>query len=157
MLDIVGEQEGLQFMKRLAAQDLYLREGKSLLTQLLAAGEFAILINNYVDVATKVKDSGAAIDWLPARNPIPASTHLVGIHARSLHPNAARLFVDFLLSKNGQMLLAGNLGKFPAHPAVESNLRRKVGGFKLYPLNPSMMSGFDRVSKLYETIFLKQR
>ena len=40
MLEIMGEQEGLAFMKKLAAKDLYMRENKNLLTQLLAAGEF---------------------------------------------------------------------------------------------------------------------
>ena len=59
MMEIMGENEGLNFMKRLAAKDLYMRENKSLLTQLLAAGEFSILANTYVDTAVEYMRSGA--------------------------------------------------------------------------------------------------
>ena len=55
MLEIMGEQEGLAFMKKLAAKDLYMRENKNLLTQLLAAGEFPILANTYLDTYMRIQ------------------------------------------------------------------------------------------------------
>jgi iron(III) transport system substrate-binding protein len=55
MLEIMGEAEGLVFMKKLAAKDLYMRENKNLLTQLLAAGEFPVLANTYLETFAKIQ------------------------------------------------------------------------------------------------------
>ncbi|HVO93765.1 MAG TPA: extracellular solute-binding protein, partial [Terriglobales bacterium] len=131
MLEIMGEAEGLAFMKKLAAKDLYMRENKNLLTQLLAAGEFPVLANTYLETFAKIQKAGAPIEWVPGRNPIPASTHLLGIYAYARHPNAAKLFVDFLLSREGQSLTANVIGTYPANPDVESELRKKTAGYRL--------------------------
>ena len=155
MLEIMGEQEGIGFMKKLAAKDLYMRENKNLLTQLLAAGEFPVLANTYLESFVKIQKAGAPIEWVPGRNPIPASTHLLGIYAHARHPNAAKLFVDFLLSKEGQTLAANVIGSYPANPAVESDLRKKTGGYRIHPVNPKMMSRFDEINKQYMEIFWK--
>ncbi|HLN86757.1 MAG TPA: extracellular solute-binding protein, partial [Candidatus Limnocylindrales bacterium] len=142
MLEIMGDAEGIAFMKKLAAKDLYMRENKNLLTQLLAAGEFPVLANTYLETFSKIQKSGAPIEWVPGRNPIPASTHLLGIYAHARHPNAAKLFVDFLLSREGQSLTANVIGSYPANPEVESELRKKTAGYRLHPVNPKMMSRF---------------
>jgi iron(III) transport system substrate-binding protein len=155
MLEIMGEAEGIAFMKKLAAKDLYMRENKNLLTQLLAAGEFPVLANTYLETFAKIQKAGAPIEWVPGRNPIPASTHLLGIYAHARHPNAAKLFVDFLLSREGQTLTANVIGSFPANPDVESELRRKTAGYRLHPVNPKMMSRFDEINKQYMAIFWK--
>jgi len=155
MLEIMGEAEGLAFMKKLAAKDLYMRENKNLLTQLLAAGEFPVLANTYLETFAKIQKAGAPIEWVPGRNPIPASTHLLGIYAHARHPNTAKLFVDFLLSRDGQSLTANVIGSYPANPEVESDLRKKTAGYRLHPVNPKMMSRFDEVNKQYMEIFWK--
>jgi iron(III) transport system substrate-binding protein len=155
MLEIMGEAEGLAFMKKLAAKDLYMRENKNLLTQLLAAGEFPVLANTYLETFAKIQKTGAPIEWVPGRNPIPASTHLLGIYAHARHPNAAKLFVDFLLSSEGQSLTANVIGTYPANPDVESELRKKTAGYRLHPVNPKMMSRFDEINKQYMEIFWK--
>jgi iron(III) transport system substrate-binding protein len=155
MLEIMGEAEGIAFMKKLAAKDLYMRENKNLLTQLLAAGEFPVLANTYLETFAKIQKAGAPIEWVAGRNPIPASTHLLGIYAHARHPNAAKLFVDFLLSREGQTLTANVIGSYPANPDVESELRRKTAGYHLHPVNPKMMSRFDETNKQYMEIFWK--
>ena len=157
MMEIMGEGEGLNFMKRLAAKDLYMRENKSLLTQLMAAGEFLVLANTYVDTGMEYIKAGAPIEWLPGRDPVPASTHLLGIYSFASHPNASKLFVDFLLSKEGQKAMSGGaVAKFPANPEVESELRAKIKGHKLHPIDPTMASRFDRLTKNFEEIFWKK-
>ena len=157
MLEIMGEAEGLAFMKKLAAKDLYMRENKTLLTQLLAAGEFSVLANTYLDTAVEIQKAGAPIEWVPGRNPIPASTHLLGVYAHARHPNASKLFVDFLLSKEGQSLAASTIGNYPANPNVESELRKKTAGYRLHPVNPTMMSKFDEINKQFMAIFWKNQ
>ena len=155
ILEIMGEGKGLTFMRRLAEKDLYLRDGKTLITRLMAAGEFPIVANTYVDLAMDIVKTGAPIEWLPGHDPIPASTHLVGIYGYAPHPNAAKLYVDFVLSKEGQNVLANRIGKFPANPDVESYLKKKTDGFKIYALNPAVMSRYDLISKQFREIFWK--
>jgi len=157
MMEIMGESEGLNFMERLAAKDLYMRENKSLLLQLMAAGEFLVLANVYVDTAMGFIKAGAPIEWLPGRDPVPASTHLLGLYSFASHPNAAKLFVDFLLSKEGQRSLSsGAVAKFPANPEVESELRAKIKGHKLHPIDPTQASRYDRLTENFKEIFWKK-
>jgi hypothetical protein len=53
-------------------------------------------------------------------------------------------------------LSGGTVAKFPANPDVESDLKAMVKGHKLRPIDPSMASTFDRLSKQYEEIFWKK-
>ena len=88
MLEIMGEAEGIAFMKKLAAKDLYMRENKNLLTQLLAAGEFPVLANTYLETFAKLQKAGAPSSGSRAeiRFPLPpicsASTRTRGIPMR---------------------------------------------------------------------------
>ena len=115
------------------------------------------LPNTYLDTAVEIQKAGAPIEWVPGRNPIPASTHLLGIYAHARHPNAGKLFVDFLLSKEGQSLAANTIGNYPANPSVESDLRKKTAGYRLHPVNPTMMSKFDEINKQFMAIFWKNQ
>ena len=45
MLKVLGRDKGLAYMKRLAGQAIHFRSGNTLLANLLAAGEFGVLIN----------------------------------------------------------------------------------------------------------------
>src|SRR5215510_8122867 len=85
-----GRARRLGLYEETRGKDLYMRENKNLLTQLLAAGEFPILANTYLDTFMRIQKSGTPIEWVPGRNPIPASTHLLGIYAHARHPNAAK-------------------------------------------------------------------
>jgi len=47
MVKMMGEEKGLEYMKRLSGQDLQWRTGRTLVTQLVAAGEYGIGIAVY--------------------------------------------------------------------------------------------------------------
>jgi iron(III) transport system substrate-binding protein len=104
MVEYLGNETGKGFMRRLAAQSPVFRKGHNLITQLLVAGEFqaAIVYPNRVE---QMKREGAPIDWVTTTKPIVTEMGQVGIAAKAPHPNAARLFVDFLLSREGQDVL----------------------------------------------------
>ena len=156
MLEILGEEKGMNFMRRLARQELYLRDNKTLLTNLLAAGEFPILANAYMDTTLQIKKSGAPIDWVPRSNPIPAGTHLAGIYAYAPHLNSAKLYYDFLLSEEGQKIQA-RMGAVVPRPGIESEFSEKIRGFEVHPVNPSMMSRYASINKQFTEIFRPAR
>ena len=65
ILQIMGEERGLNFMRRLAALKPAMRAGHSLIATLVAAGEFAIYPDGYPRRVEVLRERGArSIDWL---------------------------------------------------------------------------------------------
>jgi ABC-type Fe3+ transport system substrate-binding protein len=44
------------------------------------------------------------VDWVTTVNPLLADLHPFGLASRAAHPNAGKLFIDFVLSRQGQEL-----------------------------------------------------
>jgi len=99
-----GAEKAQKFLEGLRRQDIRLVQGRSLLTELLSGGEVAILTNNFLQNAIEAKRKGSPIEIL-ALDPVISAAGLIGINRLAPHPNAARLFVDFVLSKEGQELI----------------------------------------------------
>src|SRR5581483_6922901 len=91
LLRFWGEEKGLGFMRRLAAQNLKILSGNTLLTQLVAAGEHAAAVSL----------NGPRIDWV-ALDPTVVDVVVLGIAANAPHANAAKLYLNFVLSKEVQ-------------------------------------------------------
>ena len=91
----------MRYMQALANQNPNFREGHTLMAQLVAAGEHKIGISLYAPRIEDLKAKGAPIEWVRT-DPVIGFLYLVGIAERAPHPNAAKLFLDFALSKEGQ-------------------------------------------------------
>jgi iron(III) transport system substrate-binding protein len=153
LLEIMGRDRGLSFMKRLAQQELIIRSGHSLLTQLLIAGEFPIYLDGFGSNIEKFKSQAAPIDWVPLE-PVIVSLNPVGLAVNAPHPNAARLLLDFLLSKEGQEV-GRTVGKLPARGDVEAPYPRLTKGLKLFPVPPSVADRYGEIVKEFREVFLK--
>jgi iron(III) transport system substrate-binding protein len=101
---IWGPEKTQKFLEGLRKQEIRLVQGRALLTELLSGGEVAILANNFLQNAIEAKRKGSPVEML-AFDPVISAAGLVGINKLAPHPNAARLFVDFVLSKEGQELI----------------------------------------------------
>ncbi len=101
---IWGDEKARKFLDGLRKQDIRLVQGRALLTELLGGGEVALLVNNYLQNVIEAKRKGSSVEFL-ALDPVIAGAGLIGINKLAPHPNAARLFVDFVLSKEGQELI----------------------------------------------------
>ncbi len=111
-----GREKGLEYMRKLKAQEPVFRRGRTAQAELVAAGEFAVTVEVYGHRAQEIKDKGAPVNWVAVE---PVLIHpLVGILAKNApHPNAARLFMDFILSKEGQEKVRDE-GRIPARSDV---------------------------------------
>jgi hypothetical protein len=57
MIDLMGESKAVSFLRRLVEeQSLKFQRGHSLITQLVAAGEYDLLVDGYAQQATAVQD-----------------------------------------------------------------------------------------------------
>jgi iron(III) transport system substrate-binding protein len=104
MLDYWGREKGLAYMRALARQKPERMRGHQVLAQQLASGKFPLALVYAGDIE-RPRPSGAPLQWLKNLDPTIASPTQVAICAKAPHPAAARLLVDFLLSKDGQQAI----------------------------------------------------
>jgi ABC-type Fe3+ transport system substrate-binding protein len=143
MLYLMGEKKGMEFMQSLAKQDVAIRGGRSLITQLLSAGEFDLQIVAYWYRPHLMKKQGAPVDWI-GMEPAIIALHPISVVEKTPHPNAARLFIDFALSDEGQKVFLQR-GREPAKPGLRpegypGTLRHFPAGFS-WPRNWTSTAG----------------
>jgi iron(III) transport system substrate-binding protein len=100
----MGREKGIAFMRDLAKQQLQMRSGRTLLAQLVAAGEMSSALAGYGHNFESLKREGAPVDWVPV-DPVYGNLNPMGFAAQAPHPSAGKLFIDFVLSKAGQEVI----------------------------------------------------
>ena len=125
----------VRFLKNLAAQQIRYRDGHTLVAQLMAAGEFELTLA-FSERIDKMKKEGAPVDWITTFDPIIVSIHPIAIAADAPRPEAARLFVDFALSKVGQAQVRDS-GRISARADLPGASRAvSAAKLKLHPVQP---------------------
>jgi iron(III) transport system substrate-binding protein len=145
-----GKEKAVNYLKRLAAQNPVVKRGNDERVQLTAAGEYPLLIA-YASGITRVAQKGAPIEWLPL-DPVVVQVNPLQVAARAPHPNAARLFTDFALSKDGQEMVRSGFRE-PARSDVESPSNAALKGFKRIIIGPENYRDYKEYVKLYQEIF----
>jgi iron(III) transport system substrate-binding protein len=151
MLQIMGQERGLNYMRALAKQQPSPREGHELLAQLVAAGEGAFDINIPAASVERVKERGAPIDWT-ALGPVPAILVGIGLSNQASHPNAAKLFLEFVLSRDGQKLMQ-TPGRLVARGDLANDQAAMLKRLKIVPVNPVLAEKLDEYAKQLRVIF----
>lgn len=150
LASIWGKEKTVDYFQALKKQDPIMVRGHALQTELLAAGEFSVAVNLFGYQALELQSRGAPIDIVQADPVITRAGHLL-LAKRAPHPNAGRLFIDYVLSADGQQLLA-KMGRIVARRGVTIKFPRLVQGVKLYPVKPEMARNFEELSTLYNSI-----
>jgi iron(III) transport system substrate-binding protein len=150
MLKAMGDEKGQSFMRELAKQ-AQLRSGRNLIAQLVAAGEFKGALTAYSQTFEILKPAGAPVDWVYL-NPIFANIHPTGIAAKAPHPNAARLFMDFALSKRGQEIIRG-MNRIPDRIDTPPEPARLIEGIKPVFAPAEVLEDFQRYAKMFDEMF----
>jgi iron(III) transport system substrate-binding protein len=115
-----NESLGWKFIEALGKNRPGLERGHAGMAQKVAAGEYAgaaemsdFHLKNLRDAAASVPLRGV---W--PQEGVPSEPWTAAILKRAPHPNAARLFLDFLLSREGQALYVETMGWTSARPDV---------------------------------------
>jgi iron(III) transport system substrate-binding protein len=103
MLKIMGEERGKKFFQGLARQELNYRGAQVLIAQMISAGEFNVGFT-YDTQILRFKSRGAPIDAAPMPF-ITKNIHPLALAAHAPHPNAGKVFIDYALSKEGQLFI----------------------------------------------------
>lgn len=121
----LGSEKTTRLLEGFARNKAQFRtEGADASTKLLAAGEFKIGIPVSEYNAYKAAKVGGPVDWL-AVEPLPVGLGNIQILRSAPHPFAAKLYVNWILSYEGQEVYAKITGANPVHP----NLRGKSFNF----------------------------
>ena len=152
----LGEEEAKKLMTGLARQDIQWRKNHTTLAQFLAAGEYpAALV--YAHSIEEMKGKGAPIDWVRTTAPIVLDIQAVALSAQPPHPNAGKLFMDFLLSSETQTIIYQDR-KIPIRPgAVPESSALHPSGLELFPSPPKVVTNLNHYASKFEQIFGPRR
>ena len=118
ILQHLGEEAGLRFMKQLNEQEVSHQRGRRLMTQLVAAGEFDMAVETNLNSVLSFSKQGAPLAFAPIQ-PYFLSPSLVFMSANAPRPYTGALFIDYLLSEEGQKIVMST-NRMPAHAKVKS-------------------------------------
>jgi iron(III) transport system substrate-binding protein len=151
MLKVMGRPKGLDFMRRLATQGVVLKNSYSLAIQAVASDEVALGVNLYGTRTEEFKKKGAPVDWIPLEFTL-ASLEPLAMGAKAPHPNSARLFVDFLLSKEAQSLMRERF-RIPSRPDVPPDPPELTKGLKLIPTDLALAEQSKQLAEEFRQTF----
>jgi iron(III) transport system substrate-binding protein len=148
LVSALGEEKGLSLFRAFArGNGLSLRKGHTLISNLIASGEVPFAITAYQYRIEQLKKSGAPVDWLML--PPGISRFLgTGVLRRAPHPNAAILFLDFMLSDAQRLLLERDI--------TPTNIKVQPLDIKFKVIDPAqMLDEGDKWAKLFDAIVVK--
>ncbi|HEX6768107.1 MAG TPA: extracellular solute-binding protein [Candidatus Binatia bacterium] len=151
MMQYYGEAKTLELLKMLAAQDIQFRTGHSSIQTLLAAGERAAVVVAFANGVDRLKKEGAPIEWI-APEPVIGLTFGTAVVKGAPHPNAARLFNDFLLSREGQELTAAAGYYAPRTDVASPILKEAPPKTKILPLPMSLAPRYNEYFQTYRKV-----
>lgn len=102
----------LDFWREVAKQEPLVIRDQRLMVEWLAHGKYALLLFPDTPTMTEFMNAGAPLAWItPVEGTYLSSGHgNVALVNRAAHPNAAKLFINWLLSKEGQTVFSKAYG-----------------------------------------------
>jgi iron(III) transport system substrate-binding protein len=152
MIDFFGEEKGMDFLKKFAALTPRAYRGTTLLMQSVIAGdaECGVALNHDGVIAFINKKAPVALSNI--QDPLYVDVHGIGILGNAPHPNAARLLVDFVASKEGQTILA-ELDKTTVRDDVPTKHLFDRKQFRI--IGPEARAQVEKYDKLMLELFTK--
>lgn len=152
----MGEEDGMAYLRRLAKQEIVpLPVATRAVLDRVIAGEYPMgleMVNAHVAISAGM---GAPVRWVPL-DATTTTLQIAGVTTGAPHPNAGRLFLDFITSRAGQEIFR-EVNYIPMHPdiaAKDPRLKAEQGGYKSIVLSPEEVdTNAPRYAKIYQTIF----
>jgi iron(III) transport system substrate-binding protein len=110
--EMMGIEKGTAFMKELVKQEPVLTRDQRLLTEWVARGKYAIALAPDSATTADFTNAGAPIVFPDLKEPRPTGSGPCNILVfdKAPHPNATKLFVNWLLSQEGSTIFSKGSG-----------------------------------------------
>jgi len=122
--------KGEDYLKKLVAQDLYLGRDQRVLAESLAKGRVAIMIGNSYYSYLPFLKAGLPIKTLPTPkegNYGTGGSGNLAVIKTPAHPNGTKVFVNWLLGREGQEVVSKALGQATRRLDVDTHFLRESG------------------------------
>ena len=132
VLTSMGEEKGMAYLEKLAKQEIVsVPASQRVVLDQVIAGQYAIGLMTFNHHVVISAEKGAPVAWLKIE-PLVSTANYVALIKNAPHPNAGKLFEEFMLSKEGQEVFqkASYLPADPEVPAAVPSLKPKQGGFE---------------------------
>jgi iron(III) transport system substrate-binding protein len=144
MVQNLGEEKGMKLFRQIVATNgLSVRNGHSLMANMVVSGEVPMGLTIYNYMAESLKKKGAPIDWV-VLSPAIARANGAGIARNAPHPHAALLFYDYMLSMEMQRLLT-SMDYLPTNVNIDSPLKNLKVELSGTTLTPEQMEKWTRI------------
>jgi ABC-type Fe3+ transport system substrate-binding protein len=152
----MGEQNGMNYLRAFAKQKVanVAAAARQVLDQVIA-GEYPIALQIFNHHAVISAKKGAPVDWIKME-PATGTLSVIGIQKNAPHPNAAKLLVDFIISREGQQVYrdADYLAADPAVPALDPSLKPEDGHFRVHFFAPETIeTNMPRWKQIFDDLF----
>ncbi len=150
LVSAMGEEKGLKLFRDISASNGFsVRKGHTLLTNLVAAGDVPFALTVYNFTAEQVKQKGAPLDWY-VMPPAVARANGLAVARQAPHPHAAILYYDFMISEEGQQILAKR-----DFVTTSSKIQSPLGQTPLKLVDPAqMLDESEKWTRLYSEIIV---
>jgi ABC-type Fe3+ transport system substrate-binding protein len=146
-----GEDKAVAYLKRLAEQQPVMARASITAVDSLHTGNVAMVIARAPVIQGYKKKLQSPIDWV-SLDPVAAQIDAVMLSAQARSPNAARLFIDFVLSKEGQSTLA-SIQQIPVRRDMEPRSKPAFQSQKWFLERPDKHVNFQETVRLFREIF----
>jgi iron(III) transport system substrate-binding protein len=127
-------QYGWDYFRDLAKNKLHIAQSANDPAGVVASGERPVGVNGAEYYYYKMLKQGNPIKIIYPKEGVPLVVSPVAIAKDAPHPNAAKLFTEFIFSKESQQLLADKEGLYTGHPDVTYPADKpKLKDLKLLP------------------------
>jgi len=153
VLDFIGRE----FLDKMAEQELKVQDmSGAALAGLVSSGEVPLSPTTFDADVVVAKQKGAPIEWRPL-DPVITTVGYSGLSAKSPHPHAALLFLDYLHSKEGQQLIMKG-GLWSPRPDIGTREQKfkKIYLDEKYSLE-EIETKFNQWESLMRQLFIRKR
>ena len=151
LLKLKGKEKGMKLFHGLREQQPIFGRGHTLQVQLMAAGEFSLVVNLYAHRIETFKQDRAPVEWYPIE-PVPTLLFVVMVSGKAPHPASAKLLTDYMLSKDGQEFVR-RIHRVPARDGIDPDPPRLKKGLKWYVADPEDGGDYSEIVSLYRKTF----
>jgi iron(III) transport system substrate-binding protein len=128
---------GWDYFKALAQNKPMLVQSAVDPSGIVASGERPVAVNGGDYTFYQAKKKGNPVEIVFPKEGVPLVVSPSAITSFAPHPNAARLFTDFIFTRDVQQVLADTEGLYTGHPGVKyGSDRPKLQDLKLLPVDP---------------------
>ena len=131
-----GDARWARFVKGLKALNVPVHKSTSAMFRLLISGEYAIAMPALLHDSLTEKEKGTPVDLVKTAPPV-VFPRFAAIYAKAPHPNAAKLFAEWLITPEGQASL-DSVGREAARKGFHSKHSIEAAypkGTKTIPVN----------------------